>query len=360
MILSHIKKNVLVDIFFAFQIVISIIFFVTGLPLLLYLFLCFLPFNLIIMFLKGVELKSIFIVGVLFLIILLFGFNNNYSENLWLPSLVLSFNCFLISCQFYSDSARKYMFFIVFILNIYVFFVGFVNGFSLDFGEMIFFERSRNIVSAVLILFFIHYMLLSHIHNKKVNIFLAGFLLLNCFILFGRTGIVISSILFLSVVYKVYSKFLFYIILMFVSAIVAVYNTFLYEYFKNKTNFASGLDSPRADLFSEYFYNISGSDLMFGRNIFDCCSQIVLMGNPHNSFILGHMYYGLGYVLLLLLILIIIVFSKNLYIIFLFSLVFFRYSLDSIGLFYIVDFALYFLIYFAYKKGDLRFRLDGV
>lgn len=360
MTLGNIKKNILVDSFFAFQIVISIIFFITGSPLLLYLFLCFLPFNLLILFLKGVELKSTFIVGLLLLIILLFGFNNKYSINLWLPSLILSFNCFVIACQFYSDVARKYMLFIVFILNIYVFFIGFLNGFSLDFGELIFFERSRNIVSAVLILFFIHYMLLSYIHNKNVNIFLAGFLLLNCFILFGRTGIVISSILFLSVIYKSYSKFLFYVFLMVVSAIVIIYNTYLYAYFKDKTNFSSGLDSPRQDLVGEYFYNISGSDLIFGRNIFDCCSQIVFMGNPHNSFILGHMYYGLGYILFLFVVLVVIIYSKNYYILFLFLLIVFRYSLDSIGLFYIMDFTLYSLIYFAYKRNSLVSRLGRV
>lgn len=345
-----INKSNLVDFFVLFQILICIIFMMTANPNLLYMFSAFLPLNILICFsFKGINRYSIIIFGIVFFILIGFAVNNKYPYQLWFPSLILSFNCLLMASLFTSDFSRKITYYICIFLNIYVFFIGSINGFSLDFGELIFKDRSRNIVSAVLILFYILYLNLSFFHNKKISIFLTIFLLINCVILFGRSGILISSVLFIFVLYKYFNRKVFLSALFIFISIAFIFKFVILSYMDTRTNFTSGLESPRKDLFNEYLYNISMEEIFFGRNIYDCCSEIVFMGNPHNSFLLGHMYYGIGYILILIFIIILVLLSKDFVKIFLLSIVILRYSIDTLGLFYILDLPLFSIFYLAYK-----------
>ena len=229
-----------------------------------------------------------------------------------------------------------------------------VGDFHPDFGNHIFAESSRNYVSAILIVYYIAYAALSFIENKKVSIFATVFLLLSCIILFGRTGIAVSGVLLLYAIYNNYGAKISILFTIFLTGLSSI----IYYYAMEYTNFADGLDTPRTLMIREYISSISESEIIFGRNFFQCCETIVAFGpNPHNSFIQLHSLYGLYGISLSILVFLIVLISKNISLTFLLFLIYFRYFFDVLGLFYFLDFSI--IIIFLYcldsilKRGKL-------
>lgn len=121
---------------------------------------------------------------------------------------------------------------------------------------------------------------------------------------------------------------------------------------ENSTNFTNGLSSERSIFINEYLTGItnSNSDFFFGRRIAECCSWIqTFQGNPHNSFIMGHMRYGVAHTLLSIGIVLYILLSKNITLILFGLVILSRFFVDQLGLFTPFDLVLYYLMFLIYE-----------
>lgn len=348
----HITKKSLFSFICMLQVLLAIAFVLSGNGIFLKIFSSFLPLNVCFLFLlKNINYREFLIFGFFIIFIIFFAALSPAGMSIWLPSLIIGINVFLIALIFNDNLAFKSIYYLLFIINFFIIFKWYQSGYLSWFGDELMPGRSRNIVSAYLIIFQIYYFLLCEINSKKVNSFLSFFTFVNCVLLFGRTGIALGFILLLFSVYKSYGKAFF----IFLLSLGAVFSGSIYIYIFTQTNFERGLDSPRAALFREYFMGINEYELFFGRNITQCCSLITSYGdNPHNSFLLGHSQFGIMHTIIFFIIFLVVILSKKIELIFLMVLLYFRYSFDAIGMFSVFDIPIFLIFIQAYKSVFLN------
>ncbi len=314
-------------------------FYFTNSSLALYMAIPFFIVNSFIIF-RYIEVsaKYIFIFGLIVL-----GFFFSLMLNSWdfsiqiFSGLVLLFWNITLSILALKYKVRKILLLIFCLFSSYVFFQGFLNRFDPDFGNHILAESSRNYVSAILIIYYISYAVLSYIDKSKVGILISLLLFVNCVILFGRTGIAVSCMLLIYAIYDNYGTKVSVLI----SIVLATLSSIIYYYALEYTNFADGLETPRTLMIKEYIENINEREFLLGRNFFDCCQTIVAFGpNPHNSFIALHSIYGFYGISISIFALMVVFFSRKFALFFLLILIYFRYFFDVLGLFYFLDFAI--------------------
>ncbi|NIJ63630.1 hypothetical protein FHR20_000561 [Sphingomonas leidyi] len=74
----------------------------------------------------------------------------------------------------------------------------------------------------------------------------------------------------------------------------------IYDYAANNTKLGNGLyDEPRAAMIEEYWNRLSGFNILFGASFDNTLIDRFFNGNPHNSYIRGHHFLGLFYILLM-------------------------------------------------------------
>ena len=347
-----IGKQNFFSFFCFFQILLAIVFVMSGNGLFLNIFSLFLPFNILFLFLMNkINYKESFLFFIFLFLLVVFGVLSPVSMSIWVPSLILALNTFLIALIFNNNLAFRFIYFLLFFANCFVVFKWYQSGFLSWFGDELMPGKSRNIVSAYLIIFQIYYFILCDINSKKINVFLSFFTFLNCILLFGRTGIVLGFMLFLFAVYKRYGKVFFIGLLTLGSMFLGV----IYTYIFTQTNFERGLDSPRSALFREYFMGVNQYDFFFGRNILQCCSLITsYTGNPHNSFILGHSQFGIMHTITFIFIFLVVILSRKIELVFLLFILYFRYYFDTIGMFSVFDIPIFLIFIQAYKSVILN------
>lgn len=206
---------------------------------------------------------------------------------------------------------------------------------------------SRNYLSAISIFLTINIYVQLIYRSKLLLIHPALINFILCVLLFGRSGIALSLVILLFVIYARSIK-LFMASVFFLGVFALAYISNIILYLDSKTNFAIGLESERSIFRAEYlrgiFYNF---DFLVGRKISECCSYIQSFGNPHNSFIMGHMRYGIFHTVFSILILVFVFLKRDFLILFLVLIIFSRYFLDQLGLFAFFDYVLFGLIFIS-------------
>lgn len=157
--------------------------------------------------------------------------------------------------------------------------------------NMIFFQASRNIVTTyilfpVIACFFVF-------RQQKLFLLLALLSLFMCFLLKGRTAIILSGVLVCVAIFRCYGlKSLLLTSFYFIPLIFVVDLNVIIEAFVEHTNFSEGLETTRSIIYAEYFSGFNLEDFLIGRS-FDGMSIITLLNNnPHNSFLLIHSLFG--------------------------------------------------------------------
>jgi len=125
---------------------------------------------------------------------------------------------------------------------------------------------------------------------------------------FGRSGILLSGIL---LCYTIFSnilsvkssqlKILLMIAIIFLILILLKnYYIDIINYLVLNTNFNSGLETSRLAIYKSYIGNLNFSDIIIGEDFRK--SELILEynSNPHNSFIRGHSYFGITYIIWLI------------------------------------------------------------
>lgn len=338
-----IRKAFIVDLLVLTQLLCPFFFYLTQSSFVLYFFVSFIPVNLYILFkYNNIKIKYFFGVILFYFILLIFGLLGKSELNAVFFSLILiSINNFILPFLSKSVLLKRMLSIVFFIIAFYVLILGILNGFDPNFGNEILGAASRNYVSAILILYFIAYLVLSLINKEKASVILALLLVFDCIILYGRTGVLISSLLLLFTIYLKFNKIVFYSMLISLLMIAGA----IYSYVSENTGFSGGLETPRTQMLNEYLQNMSSLDILFGRSFYECCNTVVFYGvNPHNSFIAGHHVFGIFHTIVSILILLIVYWSRCYYFLFLLGLIYLRYWYDVLGLFYILDFPICFML----------------
>lgn len=213
---------------------------------------------------------------------------------------------------------------------------------------------SRNMVSALIIVFSCFHIASYVKLKRKYPIFVPLASFVCCFMLFGRSGIVISFFILSICAINVFDKKYTAILLCMIAFLVVYYYVDISEYIMTKTNFAVGTDSQRSTMLSQYTSNMSLSDVVFGNEYSRCCSEIVRFdNNPHNSFLNGHARYGLSHAIIVLS-LVAIAFKKSTKLsIALLIAILSRYSVDQIGLFSPIDLVILYLVFCCPRQSHL-------
>lgn len=356
MLQKYISLQKVINIFCIFQFFLFIASLKFGADPFLYFLAACLPMNVAFyayIHRSRVSLPNIIIIIMLLMALFIFAYLSPYPDSYKYLAILIGLSTFILSFIFRGNSAYRMLFYFTLISNMLILYIGYKHQFNPDFGNSIFINNSRNIVSAYLIFVTIYYLLFCYILDKKISLSILVLLFINCLILYGRTGVVLSSLL---LVYGLYKRFGNIIFIGVISTLLISLN-FIYKLIIDSTNFATGIDTPRTILFKEYISGMTTQDVLFGRSIQHCCSTIVAYSNnPHNSFLMGHSFYGLTHTLLFFMIFTVILWSRKLELIFFSLIIFIRYGVDSFGLFGFPDLVLFSIFtYSLYENKQDKF-----
>lgn len=351
----YIDNKFLSNILVFFQLLLILLHLITS-DLIFYVGLfVFMPLNVLYLFGRlKIDVKDLFYFLIFTFIFLIFGLIGPSSINeIFVSWLMLVFSAIFSFIIIEKINIKVLVCFLYFI-NLYVLFVGYQNEFDPLFGNDIFFNKSRNYVSATISLFTLLYLTLVRYYNVKIDSILLILLFLNCIFLYGRSGIVVGFlILVLGLYYRYGVKFTILLTL-----ISSIFLGLIYDFILSATNFTEGLDTPRNLLRDEYLnaISLSGYNFIFGADIRYCCNTIAFYGfNPHNSFILSHSIYGLSSILFIFFSSFLVFITRRLDFFIIYIILLLRYLLDSIGLFTYFDVVLFVLLILCYK-----FKIGGV
>ena len=176
-------------------------------------------------------------------------------------------------------------------------------GFNKYGANDIFAESSRNMVSGVLIFLQCFYSAARYFKDKKIVVFSPFLTLAVAVVCFGRSGIAVSFLIASCTVFFAISRFSmlsrFCFLAVGFSAIFYLGNSlwpFSVDLIES-TNFTKGLESVRSDINYQYISSMGIVELFFGSPYSLSPVLVFFDENPHNSFIHGHHFMGLGYLI---------------------------------------------------------------
>jgi hypothetical protein len=164
---------------------------------------------------------------------------------------------------------------------------------------------SQNGITSNLIVIHISYSVVYYLKNYKLPILLSLILVIICFYGLGRGSIIISIIILiisLFINYLLSGKALAKSILIIPVICVVIY--FIYKQYIvyesdidlliERSKFSQNMsDDPRKDMLNEYLKKLNLWSLFFGSSFEGTSILKYYDGNPHNSFIRVHSFYGL-------------------------------------------------------------------
>lgn len=224
----------------------------------------------------------------------------------------------------------------------------FKSNFDVEAYNLILYGASRNMLSAILILLSI-FVFASFYHARQIlplHVFVISVGL--CVMLYGRTGILLSTLLLVYAFYYRWGVKGLGLIAMAPLVFVVIDPTQLMSAIESMTNFKRGLSTERLRMVAEYYYNFNLYDLFFGRDLRECCGYITeFQSNPHNSFLMAHLRYGIVAWLLFFIYFYRIIQARSATLLFLAVMITLRYSVDQIGWFSPYDFVLFYIYFIA-------------
>lgn len=303
-----------------------------------------------------VELRSIskdqFRIVYFFLFLIPIAAINVYNKGQGISTIVLLL--LQMGLVFTALNSKIYSRLILVYFYTYVAIMIFINlflGLSLD---KVFMTGSRNLVSFVAIVVLIYYYANSFKNGENLSIIPAIVLVLFAIIAQGRSGILVSALALLGILYfRLTSKFftsLYYIVvlLLVVLFIVDQFQLFFTERLSYLVENKFESDS-RVFLFNEYLHNIDIYTFLFGvRN--DIYPFDQFNNNFHNAFLLAHSSFGISFIIIPIYAGIVIITRKNFLFNYLLVVLALRALTDIVFFVNSFDFIFYFLLFYRNKE----------
>ena len=230
------------------------------------------------------------------------------------------------------------------------------------------FNVSRNFVSIFLLIIYGLHLISSIQNNRRPSLLL----LISCFLIsiwaIGRGGILTFAylVIFYPFVVKLKLKFRLIILAVYVLGSLYVFNS--YSDYLLKIGFerfqSMGIQDSRTDINKDYINESinSFSSFLFGSPLKEIPSIAEVDGNPHNSFIRLHVYYGIFGFIYVIFILICSVFkllTKMQYLLLYFTIaLLLRSTTDSAAFHGALDPLIFFTVFFAFKDKIITNKID--
>ncbi|MBM3106678.1 hypothetical protein IIE18_16230 [Pseudomonas sp. V1] len=220
---------------------------------------------------------------------------------------------------------------------------------------------SRNGYSAVLLIFAVGYMFSRHYSGKSISLCLMAVVVLCSIPLYGRTGIAMATALFLVALWS-RSKFMALGLGLLGLAVIVIFSSEIEQYITTRTNFSSGVDSPRALMWMDYLARLDFIGVAFGQDLNAVPLIAEYNGNPHNAFFLLHSYYGLGFFVLMLALCVSLVtlgLERRWLCLFLALVYLVRSFFDIIYLFGLLDYLVFPILFYCFFRGEGGISFSG-
>lgn len=300
---------------------------------------------------KKQEINNLILLACFSILFILFGLlsrNESFLLNVYNFSLGF-FSLLSANLLFKIDNSYKY------IRIVFVFYTVMVFYYLLKFGisdpdlyNDIFEKGSRNYVSGIYIFILCLLILTYDRYGLKIPFIYPVLTFLGCVILYGRSGIIISGLILVYLYFFNKKYWLLKIFLFFLLLSVLILNLELItDFFSQKTSFSYGIKSDRSIMMEEYLDGIVEQHLalLLGADIQQCCKMIASFNNnPHNSFIAGHIRFGIIHTLFVLFMFYRVLLSRKFLYIFILFMFLSRAYLDDIVLFSPLDIVLFYLL----------------
>lgn len=366
----RLKNDHLFGVIILVQYIIYFIYLFKKEQILIFLYLVFGLVNILlyILIIGKLNSKSLCIFTLISTVIVIFGiFSPQYNAFIDIYVYLFGVVTFFSAYQLYLlKNIRFFILSFFWFMTAVIFYTFYKNGITdPNVYNFIFDDSSRNYVSMIYIFILVMLHLVYNKEGKHLSLMYSLITFIGAIILFGRTGIIISTLILLySLINSNISKFFKWLICFII--IVSLFSsiTILEAFLMEKTSFSQGIESPRSLMLEEYFATMTENllTLLFGLELEYCCPTIVgHKYNTHNSFIMGHVRFGVFHLFLSIIIYIYVLSSKNFLLIFFISIIYFRYWFDQIGLFSPVDIVLFYILVssFFLKKKRLMIKLRG-
>ncbi|MGV3344207.1 hypothetical protein ACGVWS_00155 [Enterobacteriaceae bacterium LUAb1] len=224
---------------------------------------------------------------------------------------------------------------------------------------------SYNYISGLLILcsamLFATEKLSGDLNNKK-NICFTVIILIVCFVLYGRSGIIFSFIIFLISILnalrkKGYAKYL--VINFFICILIFIFMNFHKDIstLVMESKFKEGISSPRSIMLTDYFNQIDIYTLFTGVDLNKIPLIVSFNYNPHNSFLNLHAMYGIFaiFFIIIMFFFVCLIFTKDFIVGFLLLVYLGRGMFDTIIFPSVTDFIFFYILmrFFIHTKTGI-------
>ncbi len=178
------------------------------------------------------------------------------------------------------------------------------TGFPLD--EMLA-QTSSNGITSIVICLQINLCVANMLVSRKTSFITVSITLYICIIGYGRGSILAAGLIWVvtaayaSAAFGRSTRLIAGALLIAVIAYVGItnYHT-IFDFFEVNTKVGAGLyDDARATINQEYWSRMTGIYLVIGASFDGSIVERFFNGNPHNSYIRGHHYLGLAYILIM-------------------------------------------------------------
>ncbi len=243
---------------------------------------------------------------------------------------------------------------LLYALTLYVIYFSLFQGLSVN---RMFSSGSRNLLSYFALFIFSFYCLLSYINHKKIQMIPILCVLIICLLAIGRTGIVLSAVLFFAwsislINVKLSIKKISFIIFVIVSALFIFSEevAYIFEQFYMRLDrlerygFAN---DHRNNMLDHYLSKLDLINVFLGFNYTEDRYFMKWDFNPHNSYIRLHLYTGIfGVISFLSLYLFSSYywFKKSIFMLVVLNVIVIRIYIDTLAFFGILDFVLFAII----------------
>lgn len=224
---------------------------------------------------------------------------------------------------------------------------------------------SYNYISAHIIILLALKIVIDTLKNERVGfrvLLISSIAFYFCVELYGRSGIFFSFLILVAVainfmrdrglVVVIFSSFLLVVFIVILWLNVDIIIDLL-----NETKFKEGVDSPRTLMLDEYFSNFDLYSFVFGKNLHDTVLIKSFNFNPHNSYLNGHVAFGVIGVIFNVVILCMILavsIKRSALIIFMIMVVLGRAFFDVLIFPGIFDFIIYGIFFLIFNKRSFQ------
>ena len=236
----------------------------------------------------------------------------------------------------------------------------------------IYVHGSRNLTSVIMIFMTILYLIFYYEEYHKITFYPLIINIIICVWAIGRSGVLISIVLFIGVLFfqvlkekrninfkmrkifknKLYRFFGWSIVSLFIFILISSLSNFLSLLTKYRFSFSSIIHEKRFNYISSYLYSLDVKSVFFGFNVYESY-ELFKISNLHNSYLNAHMRMGIMFIIAILFILKMLL--KGIKINFLYSLflgtILLRGFTDTILFVGNFDFILYYLVFKIYYES---------